>query len=279
MDWFHRIWQQDLATADAVFRVLRAAVFLVVGLILARLAAAGAARFMRSRATAQGVMVTRRVVFYSLLGVAVASSLRELGFQIGVLLGAAGVLTVAVGFAAQTSVSNLISGLFVITERSFVVGDIVTIEDVTGEVLSIDLLSVKIRTYDNLFVRVPNETVIKSRVTTLTHFPIRRVDLYIGVAYKEDLRKVRDLVFQVADRNPLSLEEPPPRFIFERYGDSALEFQFSVWARRENYLEMRTTIQIEIKEAFDAHGIEIPFPHRTIYAGSATEPMPVRMVE
>lgn len=265
--------------AEVAGKVVVGLAIFVVGLVVARLAAAGVGRFLRGRATAQGIMVGRRLVFYSLLFIVIASVLNQFGFKLGVLLGAAGILTVAVGFASQTSVSNLISGMFVIAERAFVVGDIIRVEDVTGEVMSIDLLSIKIRTFDNLLVRVPNESIIKTRVTNLTHFPIRRIDMQIGVAYKEDLRRVRDLAFEVADHNPLVLEEPAPLFIFQRYGDSALEFQFSVWAQRANYLNVLNSMHIEMKEAFDAAGVEIPFPHRTLYAGSATGPIPVKVME
>ena len=85
-------------------------------------------------------------------------------------------------------------------------------------------------------------------------------------------------MFDVANRNPLCLEEPKPLFIYRGYGDSGLELQFSVWAKRENFLQLRTTVREEIKAAFDEVGIEIPFPHRTLYTGSVTEPFPVRMV-
>lgn len=278
-EWLNRLHIGSLATPEVALRVGAALGFLVVGLVLARLAAVGVSRFLRNRATPQDTMIIRRIVFYSVLFVVIASVLHELGLRIGVVLGAAGVLTVAVGFAAQTSVSNLISGLFVITERSFVVGDIITVGPITGEVLSIDLLSVKLRTFDNLYVRVPNEDVIKSTVTNLTHFPIRRLDILMGVAYKESIAAVRDILMSIADRNPICLAEPAPLFIFKKFGDSALEFQFSVWACRENYLELINTMNIGIKEAFDAAGIEIPFPHRTVYAGSETGPIPVRVVE
>jgi len=268
----------DMITAERLLLTARVLLTFVVGLVLARLLAAGAFRLFGRRLTPQGAMLLRRAVFYSLLGLVVVSVLRQLGFQLGVLLGAAGVLTVAVGFASQTSASNLISGLFLIAEHPFVVGDIVRIDDVTGEVLSVDLLSVKIRTFDNLYVRVPNETIIKTRITNLTHFPIRRIDIQMGVAYKEDMGKVRDILLDLADLNPLILDEPEPLFIFNGFGDSALTFQFSVWAARENFLEARTGLQLAIKDAFDAAGVEIPFPHRTLYAGSATEPFPVRVV-
>ncbi|HSP00724.1 MAG TPA: mechanosensitive ion channel family protein, partial [Thioalkalivibrio sp.] len=181
-------------------------------------------------------------------------------------------------FASQTSASNLISGLFLIGEGPFGTGDVIKVGETTGEVLSVDLLSVKLRTFDNLFVRIPNETLIKSEVTTLTRFPIRRFDLQVGVAYKEDIERVRKVLMDVADRNTLCLDEPKPLFIFNGFGDSSVNIQFSVWARRENFLDLRNSLQIEIKKAFDAEGIEIPFPHMTLYTGSVTDPFPVRMV-
>jgi small-conductance mechanosensitive channel len=98
------------------------------------------------------------------------------------------------------------------------------------------------------------------------------------VAYKEDLTKVQEILFDVADKNPLCLEEPQPLFIFQNFGDSAINFQFSVWGRREEYLTLKTQVQMEIKAAFDQAGIEIPFPHRTLYTGSVTEPFPVSIV-
>jgi small-conductance mechanosensitive channel len=194
-------------------------------------------------------------------------------------LGAAGVFSVAIGFASQTSASNLISGLFLLAERSFAVGDIIKVGDTTGEVLSIDLLSVKIRTFENLYVRIPNETLVKNQTTTLTKFPIRRIDLQIGIAYKENIERVRKLLMEVADKNVLCLDEPKPLFIFLGYGDSSLNIQLSVWAKKENFLDLRNSIYEEIKEAFDENGIEIPFPHITLYAGSVTDPFPVLLSE
>ncbi|MEZ4388517.1 MAG: mechanosensitive ion channel family protein [Candidatus Krumholzibacteriia bacterium] len=267
-----------LVTTERLVMLAHAAVVLFLGWLLARSLSAAVARVMRSRTTPQSVMLIRRMVYYPILVLALMGALNELGFHLGVLLGAAGVLTVAIGFASQTSASNLISGLFLIAERPFVVGDVVQVEDVTGEVLSIDLLSVKLRTFDNLYVRVPNETIIKTRVTNTTHFPIRRFDMQVGVAYKEDLAKVRAILEDVADRNPLVLTEPAPLFIFQGFGESSLDMQFSVWAKRETWLEMRNQMHLQVKAAFDAAGVEIPFPHRTFYTGSQCEPLPVRMV-
>lgn len=263
----------------ALLTGLRVLILLLLGLILASLASRLSQRLMKDRLTAHLQQLIRRVVFYGILALFIASAMRELGFSLAVIMGAAGVLTVAIGFASQTTASNLISGLFLIGERSFEIGDIIRVGDTTGEVLSIDALSVKLRTFDNLFVRIPNETLIKSEVTTLSRFPIRRLDLKLGVAYKEDIGRVREVLTQVADLNPLCLDEPGPLFIFTGFADSALEIQFSVWATRENFLPLRNSITAEIKIAFDQAEIEIPFPHLSIYTGEATKPFPMKLVE
>ena len=265
----------DYLTSPQAVSALKALLKILVGLALGRLAGNGLARLF-AEDDAQRAMILRRGALYGIAGLFTASALMELGFDLSVLLGAAGILTVAIGFASQTSASNVISGLFLLGERPFAVGDVIRVNGTTGEVLSVDLLSVKLRTFDNLFVRIPNETMIKSEVTNLRRFPIRRIDLQVGVAYKEDLREVREVLMKVADRNPLCLEEPAPLIIFQGYGDSSINHQFSVWAKTEHFLDLRNSIPVEIKEAFDEHDIEIPFPHRTLYTGSETSPFPVQ---
>lgn len=269
----------NMLSGETMIMVLRAILLLAAGFLLATMASRFILRMGAKRLSAHHLQLIRRLVFYFILALFFASALRELGFSLAVLMGAAGVLTVAIGFASQTSASNLISGLFLIGERPFEVGDIIRIGSTTGEVLSIDALSVKLRTFDNLFVRIPNETLIKSEVVTLTRFPIRRLDLKLGVAYKEDIERTEEVLREVAEKNPLCLDDPTPLFIFEAFGDSALEIQFSVWARRENFLDLRNSIMAEIKAAFDAAGIEIPFPHRSLYTGEATRPFPIRLVQ
>lgn len=265
-------------SSAAALNLFSAIVKVIIGLAIARPASRGLVRLFSEQASAHHAALIKRISYYAILGLFVASALSDLDVNLSVLLGAAGVLTVAIGFASQTSASNVISGLFLLGEKPFAIGDVIKIGTTTGEVLSIDLLSVKLRTFDNLFIRVPNESIIKSEITNNTRFPIRRIDLQLGVAYKEDLKQVQELLMQVADRNPLCLIEPAPLFIFTGFGDSALTFQFSVWGARENFLRLRNTIQEQIKDAFDAEGIEIPFPHRTLYAGTATDPFPVRLV-
>ena len=271
-------WATDPTLLDPG-TLIRVALWLFVGLPVLLALSRLIRRWVSEAANPQRGLVVGKLIWYAGLGAIFVTVLQELGFSLTPLLGAAGILGIALGFASQTSISNVISGFFLMGEQPFVVGDVIAIGTTRGVVLSIDMMSVKLRTFDNRFVRIPNENIIKSEVVNLTRFPIRRVDVRVGVAYKEDLGRVRDILLGVARDHPLCLMEPEPLLIFEAYGESSLDYLFAVWATKENWLEFKTSIHEEIKAAFDAEGIEIPFPHRTLYAGSATDPFPVRIVE
>ncbi len=257
---------------------IKIGVLLLIGFPLVLLASKAVGRIPRKRMSAQGTMLLRKGIFYTGCSVILLMILQQLGFQLGVLLGAAGVVGVAIGFASQTSVSNIISGLFLISERPFEIGDLIRVGDTTGEVMSIDLMSVKLRTFDNQFVRLPNEDLIKTQVNNLTHYPIRRLDLQVGVAYKEDVTRVKAILMDIAKDHPHVLDEPEPLVLFQNFGDSALEFLFAVWCVKDEYLLLKQTMRELIKDRFDADGIEIPFPHRSLYTGSVTDPFPIRIV-
>ncbi|WP_337842800.1 mechanosensitive ion channel family protein [Rheinheimera sp.] len=252
-----------------VLPLLRATLLAIVGFAAASLLSKAAFKLSLKKFSPHHATLVKRLLYWLVLALFIATALKQLGFNLGVLLGAAGVLSVALGFASQTSVSNLISGLFLIGEQPFQIGDTIKVGTTTGEILSIDLLSVKIRTPDNLFVRIPNESLIKTEVTNLTRFPIRRLDLLLGVAYKEQISQVRDLLLQVADEHPLCLDEPAPDFRFLNFAESSLDLQFSVWTRKENYLALKTSLLEQIKIAFDREGVQFPFPQREL---SLSEP-------
>ena len=258
---------------------LRAILMVVLGLPFVVLMSRGLRRWATAQLSPQAGLITGKLVFYAGVGTLVVSTMTELGFSLTPLLGAAGVVGIALGFASQTSVSNVIAGLFLLAESPFVVDDLIQVGDTTGRVLSVDTMSVKLRTLDNRFVRIPNETLVKSTVTNVTRFPIRRLDVRVGVAYRESTDKARAILLGVADRNPLALMEPEPIVVFEGFGDSSLNLLFAVWGTKENFLALKNSIQEEIKTAFDREGIEIPFPHLSLYAGSETDAIPIRLVQ
>ena len=182
--------QIPLPVIEHGINAIRVILILAVGIPLLRYVVARIATAITKHGAPQTAFFVRTAIYYGGLAVMIAIVLNQLGFKLGALLGAAGVAGIAIGFAAQTTLSNLISGLFIIGERPFAVGDVILIGTTRGTVESIDLLSVKLRTFDNLLIRIPSETLLKQEVTNVTRYPIRRFDLTLGVAYKEDVYRV-----------------------------------------------------------------------------------------
>ncbi len=277
MDFLSSLFGDQL-TEERLFLLLRVLIILVVGLPLLFILRRVLNRHITRHYSQHYGMLAGKLVFYLGMTILLITLLHEFGFSLTPLLGAAGILGIAIGFASQTTVSNVISGFFLVAEKSFVVGDVISVSGNVGGVYSIDTLSVKIRMFDNRFLRVPNETMIKSEYINITRFPIRRVDCHVSVAYKEDLSRASEVLFDVAAKLPYSLQEPPPLLIFDKFGSSSIDLLFVAWARKENFLKLRNGLNMGIKERFDKEGIEIPFPHVSVYAGSATKPLPLDLI-
>ena len=260
-------------------KFIRIVFILIIGLSSIQMIAFMLRRSLRKQLSRQRMMLITRTVTYTGYTGLVLIVTRELNYDLTALFGAVGVMGIVIGVASQTSIGNIISGLFLVGEKSFEIGDVVRIGDKSGTVYSIDLLSIKIKTFDNLLIRIPNQTVISSELTNVTRFPIRRLDFQIGVAYKEDLRKVKSVLENVARNNPLCLEEPEPYILFQSFGDSSINITFGVWFEKTNYTAVKNSVFIEIKEAFDREEIEIPFPHVSVYAGEASKPISVKLNE
>ncbi len=270
---------EEYLTEARVLQLVRITILLILGLSVLLFIRRAIIRYVSKNYAPHYGMLTGKLVVYVGITLLLVMVLHDLGFGLTPLLGAAGVIGIALGFASQTSISNVISGFFLMAEQSFKVGDVMNVNGNVGIVLSIDTLSVKLRMFDNRFLRVPNESMIKSEFINITKFPIRRVDCHISVAYKEDLNRVSEILFDVAEKIPYSLQEPPPLLIFDKFGSSSIDLLFVAWATKEDFLKLRNGLNMGIKERFDKEGIEIPFPHVSVYAGSASKPLPVDLLK
>lgn len=264
---------------ETVDKFIRIIFILVIGSGSIHLISFLIKRSLRKQLSRQSMMLVIRTILYTGYTGLVLIVVREMNYDLTALFGAAGVVGIVIGVASQTSIGNIISGLFLVSEKSFELGDVVRVGDKTGTVYSIDLLSIKVKTFDNLLIRIPNQTVISTELVNITKFPIRRLDFQLGVAYKEDLKKVRTVLENVVRNNPLCLEEPEPVIIFQAFGASSIDIILGVWFEKANYLKVKNSVFLEIKEEFDREGIEIPFPHVSVYAGEASNPITVKLYE
>lgn len=266
---------QSMLTHDRLVAAAKVLVLLLAASVASALARRIVSKVMQSQLLPQHAMLMRRVVTYIIWVLTALLSLQAMNIDLSLLFGAVGIIGGAAVLASQRGLSQAFSGLILVAERPFNVGDTVTLGGVTGEVLSVDLLSTKLRTPDNLFVRVPNETTLNSLITTVSHFPIRRLDIQVGVGYGSDIDQVSRTLFEVAQKNPVCLEDPKPIFMFLSLGDSALELQFCVWGRRERFLDLKNSMHQGIVSAFAKAGIDIPYPHRTVVGGTSPKAWPI----
>jgi small-conductance mechanosensitive channel len=262
-------------SSPALQRATRVAVILITGIPLVLLASRIVAGILHHRLGKQGGDLLARIVRYAGYLMVLIAVLQEFGFNLAAVLGAAGIAGVAIGFASQTSLSNLISGLFIVGERPFEKGDIIEVGTFTGTVEEIGLMALTLRTFDNRSVRIPNETLVKTNVVTVTRYPIRRVDLTIGVSYNEAIDRVMKVLRDVAEAHGAVLDEPDPVIVFNGFGESSLNFMIGAWTVKDDVIKVKNELPLRIKEAFDREGIEMPFPHRVLAGGKAMEPIPV----
>lgn len=250
---------------DRLSEILVAIILCFIGFLIARLVSNTFIRTIGSRLNAHQRLLWRRGIFYFIFLLFIMTSLREAGFKLSVFLGAAGILTVALGFASQTSATNLINGLFLIGEGSFEVGDTIQItlirgQTIEGQVISIDLLSVKLLTLDNVYIRLPNEQLIRTPVMNLSKYPIRRIPITLAINFHEDIIKVRQVLLDVAAKYPLVMDDPKATVTVTAFRESSIELLFAVWCRQENALKVRDEMQERVRNGFLENQIEIPVP-------------------
>lgn len=264
---------------DILLHVFHIVLIVVLGLVAVRLIDLIVRRvFTRTSSEQVKAMLHKTIIYIGWILIFLAL-LGELGVKLSALLGAAGVVGIAVGIASQKSLGNIISGFFLVSDKTFEVGDVIRVGTNTGVVHSLDLLSIKLRTFDNTLIRIPNEQIISTEIKNITRFPIRRMDFSIRIAYKEDLARVREALLRVAKQNPLCLEEPEPIFLLDEFGDSGIGLLFGIWFEKSNFIEVKNSVFDEIKRTFEAEGIEIPFPHISLYSGSVSKPFPIRSAD
>ena len=183
-------WIMSVLTWENLFRLIGSLLILFAIWIVFRLIAKAVRRVPETKLPAQRAAIVIKFLRYICYVVLVLYVLGLFGINLKAIWGAAGIAGVAIGFAAQTSVSNLISGLFVLTEGSIHVGDTIIVGDVTGLVDEVKLLSIRVHTFDNQMVRIPNSTIINSNLTNNSYHNKRRWTVKVGVDYSTENFKV-----------------------------------------------------------------------------------------
>lgn len=203
---------------------------------------------------------------------AVVLALDILGINVMPFIAGAGIVGVAIGFAAKDTLSNLIAGILLIIDRPFEIGDRIEVWSTPsgssswGDVIDIGLRATKIKTTDNIIVIIPNNEIMMRDIVNYTiNSENIRVRINIGVAYDADISKVKEVIKQVAAQADWVMTDPEPKVVVRNFGESSVDLQLRVWIKNaRKRMDTISYITDRVKEAFDAEGIEIPFPKRDI---------------
>ncbi len=213
--------------------------------------------------------ISARFAAYVIVAAGLVYALDALKVQIGPLVGALGIGGIALAFALQDILQNLVAGVILQARRPIRHGDQVQVGDYQGTVLDIDLRNVLIRTFDGLDVYQPNRVVLEGAIVNYTVSPTRRLALEVGVGYQADVHLVQGLLIEAARSVEAVASEPAPAAWMTGFGESAVDFTLLFWyhVNEHSNWEVRSAVAMAVKAALEGAGIEIPYPQRTISMG------------
>jgi small conductance mechanosensitive channel len=255
-----------------VVNALQAMVFLVVGWFVA----GRTARFARSRiASARRIDQTlglfiANTVRYVLLIAVVIGALQTFGFQVTSLVAILGAATLAIGLALQGTLSHLASGIMIVIFRPYRLGDFIQIGDTMGTVLDINLFLTELAGIDGARIYLPNGEAWGRTLTNHSVSSRRRCDIVFGVDYGDDLDKAIGIIRKVVADDPRFIDDPAPPWVeVVRLNESSVDIELRAWCSAQDVWKAKFATLKRVKEAFDAAGISIPFPHRTVVTKDA----------
>ena len=250
------------------FTLLIAALIFLGSLLFSKLVSIQLRRSLKDKLSKEHLGMLIKVVSYGIMIIAILSIMPMVGLEPSGLMVAGGIVALAIGFASQSIIGNLISGLFLMGERPVKIGDLVEISGNLGTVEDIQIISTAIRTLDGLYIRIPNETVFTSSITNFSANPVRRFELAIGISYADDADKAIAIIKDIAADHPLILINPPPQVFVDALGDSSVDLIARFWSPTSEWYNVKMELLWKIKVAIEAEGIEIPFPQRVLWFGA-----------
>lgn len=209
--------------------------------------------------------VVNSIVWWSIILIGIFFASPHFKIDLSGLLVAGGILAVIIGFASQSVVSNFVSGIFLIIERPMKIGDNINIGDVTGNVEHIQILSTIVRTFEGIYVRVPNEKVFTSNISNYVSNVARRFDYRIGISYRDDANRAIMIIRDIIEQEPFALKNPEPLVFADKLGDSSVELLIRIWAPSKEWYDLKMSLLVKIKTTLEANGIEIPYPQQVVW--------------
>lgn len=250
---------KSFLTWENLFKILGILLVVVIITVVFILLRKGILKGLSVRLDANQLKMVHKLIRYIYFVAIIFYILSVFGVKLSAIWGAAGIAGVAIGFAAQTSVSNFISGLFVLGERTMKIGDFISVGGVSGTVDSIGLISIKIHNADNQLIRIPNSTIINTNFQNNNFYGERRMNFCVSVSYDTDMTKALETLRSVPAQCPTVLKDPASVVWYDGFGDSGINMTLAVWFAPADLVQTKNDVFIAMKKAFDDAGIEIPF--------------------
>lgn len=206
----------------------------------------------------------KNMVLVIILVLTTASVLAQFGFDIVSLVAGLGIVGLAVGFAAQSTLANFIAGITILIEQSFQVGDWIRLGDKEGRVVKISLRATQILDRDNIIIIIPNATVASSEVVNLTSKKMIRFDVKARIALEADISQARSIMVKTLAKDEVVLKHPAPMATVAEVGESGVYFIVRFWVAPLSVARIpiiKENINEKIKRALDEAGIKAPYPH------------------
>jgi small-conductance mechanosensitive channel len=253
------------------YGILIAVLIIFAAFILSKIVTVNLRRILKAKLEKSQVELIVKIVGYLIIIFSIFIALPFTGVNISGILVVGGIAGIVIGFASQSIVGNLISGIFLMLERPIKVGDQLEVEGVRGFVEDINIISTIVRTYDGLYIRIPNEKVFTSSITNFVTNVVRRFEYVIGIRYEDDAEKAIEIIQKILEDHPFVLKNPEAQVFVNNLGESSVDIVVRIWAPIQVWYSVKMELLWKIKENLEKNGIEIPFPQRVIWFANKKE--------
>jgi small-conductance mechanosensitive channel len=240
-------------------------IILVLAVIIAKIISLNLSRFLKDRVRKNDLNLIAKAAYWGIFTIGFVIALPNLSVDLSGILVAGGIFGIIIGFAAQSVVSNLISGIFLIFEQPLKIGDNVLIEDSHIIVEDIRIFSTVGKTFEGIYVRIPNEKIFTTTITNYVANTARRFEYDVEIRYQDDAARAIQIIEALIEDEPFCLKNPGPSVFVDELAADGVMIKTRMWAPSEVWWDIRTTMLWKIKCALEEDGMEIPFPQRTLW--------------
>lgn len=203
-----------------------------------------------------------RIAYATVMTLGATMSLKIAGIDLTTILAA---VAFGIGFALKDLIMNFLAGIFILISRHFSIGDFIKVGSTLGKIVEIQTRNTILQAIDGTKVIVPNANLFTKEVISFTSNPFRRIEVLVGVDYRQNLENVVKVCTKAIKSTKGVLIEPKPAVVVDKFGESSIDLKLRAWVEsRSAWLKIKSNLVINVKKEFDAYGITIPWPIRTV---------------